>query len=156
MASTTPKVTKGSGLLGSILVVVFITAMAAGAGVGTAWLVQAVRPANTSIAKDTHGPIFDMGLVTRTIAPVIGSLAGPKKAWIRLEFAVLLPPDLAKSDELAGLIAQDTLAYVRTVPLDQVDTPSGLWFLREDIEERVKVRTDGKAKGVLFRSLVIE
>lgn len=156
MAADSLSAAKSSGIFGSILIVLMITAMSAGAGIGTAWLVQSAKPAAIPVEVDSLGPMFDTGIVTRTIAPVIGSLAGPKKAWIRLEFAVLLPPDLAKSDALAGLIAQDALAYIRTVPLEQVDTPSGLLFLREDIEERVLIRTEGKSKGVLFRTLVIE
>jgi flagellar protein FliL len=150
------KQASGGGILGAIFVIATITTIAVGAGIGTAWLVQTIKPAGNTIEIETPSLTFEPGIVSRSIAPVIASLAGPTKAWIRIEFSVLLPTDLAVSDHLAGLIAQDALAYVRTVSLNQVDTPFGLAFLREDIEERVKIRTEGRAKGVLFRTLVIE
>jgi flagellar FliL protein len=157
VADTPSRNVKDGGLVASIFVVAIITGLAVGAGVATAWYIQQFKPLGDGpAAVVTPGPLLDPSVVARVVPPIIANLAGPRKAWIRIEFSVLLPPDLAKSDELANVIAQDTLAYVRTVPLDYIDSALGLAFLREDLEERVQIRTQGKSRGVLFRTLVVE
>lgn len=82
------------------------------------------------------------------------NLAYPSENWIRLEVALLFKgaPDVALAED----IHQDILAYLRTVSLQQVQGPRGFQYLRDDIQERVDLRSEGRVSKVMFRTFVIE
>ena len=86
--------------------------------------------------------------------PITTNLAYPSENWIRLEVALAFngPPELPLAED----IHQDILAYVRTVSLQQIEGPRGFQYLRDDLQERVAVRSKGKVSRVMFRTLVIE
>ncbi len=62
------------------------------------------------------------------------------------------PPELPMAEE----IHQDILAYMRTVSLQQIEGPRGFQYLKDDIQERVDLRSQGKVSKVMFRTFVIE
>lgn len=86
--------------------------------------------------------------------PITTNLAGPTDIWVRLELALIFDgkPDLI----MAQNVQQDILAYLRTVKFHQVEGASGFQHLRSDIEERAAIRSEGKIKGVLIRTLLFE
>ncbi|MDR6815821.1 flagellar FliL protein [Neorhizobium sp. 2083] len=88
------------------------------------------------------------------LEPITTNLAYPSENWIRLEVALAFkgPPELA----LAENIHQDILAYMRTVSLQQIEGPRGFQYLKDDIKERIDLRSQGKVAKVMFRSFVIE
>jgi flagellar FliL protein len=88
------------------------------------------------------------------LEPITTNLAGPTETWVRLELALVFNE---KSDlVVAQTVQQDILAYLRTVKVHQVEGPSGFQHLKSDIEERAAIRSDGKVRGVLFRTLLFE
>lgn len=93
--------------------------------------------------------------VAVTLPPVVTNLAGGAR-WVRMELSVLLPQELAGSTVLIGEMTEDVLAYLRTVAPAALDSPMRYQLLREEIEEAVSVRSDGKAQGILIRSMVVE
>ncbi|MDE1995914.1 MAG: flagellar basal body-associated FliL family protein, partial [Rhizobiaceae bacterium] len=86
--------------------------------------------------------------------PITTNLAYPSDNWVRLEVALQFkgPADPA----LADAIHQDILAYIRTVSLQQIEGPRGFQYLRDDIQERVDLRSEGRVSKVMFRTFVIE
>ncbi len=86
--------------------------------------------------------------------PITTNLAYPSENWIRLEVALAFNgvPELSLAED----IHQDILAYLRTVSLQQIGGPRGFQYLRDDIQERVALRSKGKVSRVLFRTMVIE
>ena len=86
--------------------------------------------------------------------PIITNLAYPSESWVRLEVALAFngPPE----PELAEEIHQDILAYMRTVSLQQIEGPRGFQYLRDDIQERAGLRSQGKVSRVMFRTMVVE
>jgi flagellar FliL protein len=82
------------------------------------------------------------------------NLAYPTENWIRLEVALLFKgaPDVAMSEQ----IHQDIAAYLRTVSLQQIQGPRGFQYLKDDIEERVDLRSEGRVTNVIFRTFVIQ
>ncbi|MDQ0456991.1 flagellar basal body-associated FliL family protein [Rhizobium paknamense] len=86
--------------------------------------------------------------------PITTNLAYPSENWIRLEVALVFkgPVDTA----LAESIHQDIVAYMRTVSLQQIQGPRGFEYLREDLQERVDVRSEGRVSKIMFRTFVIE
>jgi flagellar FliL protein len=57
---------------------------------------------------------------------------------------------------MAGEIRQDVLAYLRTLSLAQIQGPSGLLHLREDLNERVKLRSKGVIQELVLESLIVQ
>ena len=86
--------------------------------------------------------------------PITSNLAYPSENRVRLEVALMFKgvPDVALAEE----IHQDIMAYMRTVSLQQVQGPRGFQYLREDLQERVDLRSEGRVTNVMFRTFVIE
>ena len=86
--------------------------------------------------------------------PITSNLAYPSDNRIRVEVALMFKgvPDV----KLAEDIHQDILAYMRTVSLQQVQGPRGFQYLRDDLQERVDLRSEGRVTNVMFRTFVIE
>ncbi len=86
--------------------------------------------------------------------PVTVNLAYPSDNWVRVEVALLFreKPDPVLAEE----IHQDLLAYMRTVSLQQIQGPRGFQFLKDDVQERVDLRSQGRVTKVLFRTFVVE
>ena len=61
-------------------------------------------------------------------------------------------PDVKVSED----VHQDILSYLRTVSLQQIEGPRGFQYLRDDIQERVDQRSQGRVTKVMFRTFVIE
>ena len=88
------------------------------------------------------------------LEPITTNLAYPSENWIRLEVALLFngAPDVKVAED----VHQDIMAYLRTVSLQQVEGPRGFQYLKEDIRERVDLRSEGRVSKVMFRTFVIE
>lgn len=100
-------------------------------------------------------PLKDLKVVP--FPPILTTLAEPKGKWIRLEGALLALPSTEKAPELlAEETGEQILAYLRTLRLSQIETPSGFLGLRDDLNETVKVMSDGQVRGVLIHGLVVE
>jgi flagellar FliL protein len=88
------------------------------------------------------------------LEPITSNLAYPSENWVRLEVALLFdgPPDVKMAED----IHQDIMAYIRTVSLQQIEGPRGFQYLKDDIQERVDLRSQGRVSKVMFRTFVIE
>jgi flagellar protein FliL len=82
------------------------------------------------------------------------NLSDPQDIWVRLELALVFTdrPD----PEVAEMVHQDLLAYLRTVKARQIDGPSGFQHLRSDLDERARIRSEGKVRHVLIRTMLFE
>lgn len=88
------------------------------------------------------------------LEPITTNLAYPSENWIRLEVALQF--DGAPDPKLAEQIHQDIAAYLKTVSLQQIQGPRGFQYLRDDIQERIDLRSDGRVTNVMFRTFVIQ
>ncbi|AEG03218.1 flagellar basal body-associated protein FliL [Sinorhizobium meliloti] len=157
------KETKAPSRLMTIAAVAVLTLVAGGGG----WLagmllapppaekteIPAELPAN---ATGEEG-IPKMSAVAHGIVqldPITTNLAYPAENWVRLEVALQFDgaPDVA----LAETIHQDIAAYLKTVSLQQIQGPRGFQYLRDDIQERVDLRSEGRVTNVMFRTFVIQ
>lgn len=157
---------KGSST-GAILGVLLASAIAAGGGVYLGWSQFGKQDAAQHAAKGAHGKVGEAAKYTdgsrvRDLQPITTNLAGTPAAWIRLEASVVLDPEL-KSDEkskeeieLLRTINEDVVAFLRTVSLTQIQGPSGFQSLREDLDERVRIRSEGKIKELIVQSMILE
>ena len=88
------------------------------------------------------------------LEPITTNLAYPSDNWVRLEVALLFNgvPDV----KLAETIHQDIMSFMRTVSLQQIEGPRGFEYLRDDLQERVDLRSKGRVSKVVFRTFIIE
>ena len=90
------------------------------------------------------------------LAPIVTNLASPEKAWIRLEASVVVEGEGVDVKALSATITEDTVAYLRTLSLPLIEGASGYLHLREDLNERVRVRTAGKIRELIVHTLIVE
>ena len=64
--------------------------------------------------------------------------------------------DAPQPPAMAEEIHQDLLAFVRTLKMHQIEGASGYQHLKADLEERAAIRSQGHAKQVLIRTLLLE
>src|SRR5690606_7031411 len=108
-------------------------------------LAEAGKQAGEGGASGEAGDIAHISTEANGIVlldPITSNLAYPSDNRIRMEVALMFngAPDVALAEE----IHQDILAYMRTVSLQQVQGPRGFQYLREDLQERVDLRSEGR------------
>jgi flagellar FliL protein len=53
-------------------------------------------------------------------------------------------------------IRGDILAYVRTMKLAQLEGASALEHMREDLNDRVATRTDGRVSELILETMIVQ
>lgn len=158
-----PAPKKKSGLLMTIAAVAIVTVVGGAAG----WFLgsflspvvnqpkKPTPPAEAGKKPDEGLPMLsaeETGVVQ--LEAITTNLAYPSDAWVRLEVALLFKdkPDA----KLAETIHQDIMLYLRTVTLQQIEGPRGFQYLKEDLQNRADLISEGKISKILFRTFVIE
>ncbi len=140
--------------------VIVLTLAAAGGGalVGRQ-IVSATRAADDKAPAEAGKPAAAAAAPARALkelTPVVTNLAAPEGAWIRLQAALVFDKaDAPAMDLLAPKVGEDVLAFVRTLTLEQIQGASGLEALRDDLNERARLRSDGKVRELLIEMLVV-
>lgn len=158
------RASRTSGWLGLVLGVGTVTLAAVGVGAGlgmqTASTIErtiAERAPEPPVEEPARPSSYGSDIVLQAIEAVVTNLAEPADIWIRLETAIVFKNGAVENPAVvAAEIQQDILAYARTVSLAQLEGPSALQHLREDLNERVSVRTDGRVKELIIQSLVVQ
>jgi flagellar protein FliL len=139
-----------------------LTLVAAGAGTFLGFhLVGSVESAMKSKAAESPPPAVEPRYATGTsvhsIPPVVANLARPEDVWVRLEASIIFADEeVASPDVLGGEIAEDILAYLRTISLEQLEGPSGLLHLHEDLNDRVRIRSNDRVRELVIETLVVQ
>ena len=175
MAKPAKPGSRSGSSLGLLVAVLLLTIAAAGAGLAVGTMVQlpeiasattdsmaAAEPApghdSAAVADETPSPQADheeMKVVP--FPPILTSLAEPQGTWIRLDGSMLLTADSEeKPDILVERAGTQILTYLRTVKLSQIEGPSGLLHLRENLNDTVSVLSGGQIREVLIHSMVVE
>jgi flagellar FliL protein len=107
------------------------------------------KPAATA-SLQASAALFDL-------PPIVTNLSVPQDTWIRLEASLLFDEKAAPHPEALGAeIAGDILAFLRTTTLTQIQGVAGLQNLRQDLNERVAIRSNGAVKEIVIRTLVLQ
>ena len=154
--SALPQGAAGSSMKASLieLAVVVILAAFAGAAFEASRVAPpgADKPAESSAGASPAGPSTIVDL-----PPIVTNLGAPQDTWVRLEGSIIFDPGtLPHPDAVAGRIGDDILAYLRTVSLRQLEGPIGLENIRQDLNERAAIRSDGKVRAFVIRTLVVQ
>jgi flagellar FliL protein len=96
-------------------------------------------------------------IAIKKLAPVVTNLAGSETDWVRVEASIVYKPaDEQHPDVLVSETRQDILSYIRTMSLAQIQGPSGLLHLREDLNERARLRSKGVIQELVLETLIVQ
>jgi len=151
---------KGS-MMSLILTLVGLTVLgAAGGGLVGTMIIAKVRgsmvaapPASATVAKSA----FVDDIVIRELSPIVTNLAQPEGAKVRLQASILYnKKDVPSPTVVAAQITDDLIGYLKTLTIVQLQGGSGLQSLREDLNERVAIRSEGHVRELIIETLVVQ
>jgi flagellar FliL protein len=146
-------------LIGALLLLT-ILAVAGGGGLGIKLADQvetALRQKDSAAEAAAAVPRYTGPTHLKPLAPVLTNLAEPRDIWIRVESSIVFDEEEIAGDQvLAAKIGEDILAYLRTVSLAQIGSPSGMQHLREDLSERARVRSEGRVRELVIQTMVVQ
>ncbi len=159
LAEDTPLPSKGPSILALIAVVAVLTLIAAAGGWFLGTQLGLAVPGADAMTADSNKRAPAEEIPTGSVVPlkpILTNVKIPQDVWIRLEAGVVARPGEKISDELAATVAGDFMAFLRTVNLLQLRGPAGLEYLRMDLQERARMRSEGKIEQVYIWALVME
>ncbi|MCR5855859.1 flagellar basal body-associated FliL family protein [Mesorhizobium sp. J428] len=162
---------KGPSLVVQLAVLLVLTLVAAGAGYFSGGMLKGeTAPEESAAAAEAghgakkegdHGAsapedpaAADLKRGIYNLPAITTNLAAPTDTWIRVELAGVFEGEADPT--VADAVHQDILAYLRTVKLHQVEGASGFLHLKDDMDERARIRSEGKMTSVLIRTIVFE
>ena len=153
-----PSKKKAGGLMGFLIPLVVLTVMAAGGGWMMGPQIIAAMKAAAAVKAPAPAPVAESTVALKELTPIVTNLAAPNaRAWIRLQAAVVYErADAPQIDLLAAKVGDDLLSVMRTMTLEDLQGASGLELLREDLNERASIRSDGHIKELIIEMLVIQ
>ena len=101
-------------------------------------------------ARTTAGP------ATRDLKPIVTNLAAPADAWVRLEATLVCDPSAPIDEKGISEMSNDIVAYLRTTTARQLEGAGGLRRLREELSERMALRSGNRVREVLIQTLVVQ
>lgn len=152
----------GGGKGGSVMGLLLATLLAAGGGIylGSSQFGSAAKTVHDAAGKDEHAAEakYTEAARLRVLNTLTTNLAGTQAPWIRLEASVLVANEVTDKDAetLTATITEDLIAYLRTLSVTEIQGPSGFQNLREDLDERVRIRSEGSVKELIIQSMIIE
>ncbi len=165
---------KGGGM-GFVVGMLAAVLVAAGAGAGLGFVLgpNLATPKQEEKAKQEEGegekkesgfrPEYTApGTVVR-LKPILANLRAPFNSWVRLEAAMLVSGKAEEDKEqaqaletLKAVVEQDITAWLRTLALKDLEGPSSLTFLHDDLTERARIRSKGLVREIIVLTLVVE
>ena len=145
--------------MGALIPFVLAIALGLGVGFGGGALLMGGAQNESAPAPERPEPAMPLAEVPRAEAtvdlpPIVTNLAGADGAWARLELSLAFAESADAG--LADRVRMDALAFLRTLTVKQIASPSGFHFLRNDLADRARDLTDGAVTGVLIRTFLIE
>ena len=160
-ALSAPSQSKFKGALSWLGVMLALTLLAGGAGgfLGLR-LVSTVKTRLDAAAKAESlppEPKYTGDTTLRELPPIIANLADPATAWVRLQASIVIDSKPGeKPDVMLAQISEDLLGFIKTLSLAQIGGPSGLQHLREDLNERAQIRSQGRVRELIIETLVVQ
>jgi len=91
------------------------------------------------------------------LQPPIVRMGGGNGKWLRLEGAVAFHgPSKDDRTAMTAQLGEDLMLLLASTALNQIASPTGLEFLRDDMNDIVQSRTNGMAGRFVLKSLVVE
>lgn len=150
----------GKGWIGALLLVTLV-AVGTGGGLGVYLLGNVEKSVDLKKREEADKAVKVLNYIgdlsLRSVGSAVTNLAEPADAWVRIESSIVFKAGtLPNPDVTLAEIRADAVAYLRTMSLAQIEGASGLQHLREDLNERVAIRTKGAVRELIVESLVVQ
>lgn len=169
MATNSPALIAGpagsAGMGRSLWIVAILALTALAGGAGAFWGLRVAGTVESAVMRrmdaaapaPVASPALMGPMVLRKLAPVVTNLSSPANSWVRLEVSVMIDAKAAaNADPVLAMISEDLLAYLRSVTARQLEGAAGLKNLREDVSERIAIRSKGLVRDIVIETLVVQ
>ncbi|MFD1695818.1 flagellar basal body-associated FliL family protein [Roseibium aestuarii] len=118
---------------------------------------QMPNPAQAGSGPALHADGYQTNQRIVKMRPLVTNLDAPGDAWVRVEGVLVLSgAEVDDVDLLTAHVEEDLLAYLHSLRLAQLEGAVGLQHLREDLNERARLRSQGAVSEVILQTLVIQ
>lgn len=91
------------------------------------------------------------------LAPIVTNLSSPETSWIRLQAAIVYDANALPHPEIVvAELTSDIVAFLRTISLSSIEGADGLRRLREDLNERAAIRSEGHVREFIIQAMVVQ
>jgi len=142
----------------TILAFVAIVLVAAISAIGQAVMVsQPAPPPKVEAPKEKVAEAQKPKPSIHRLPPIIANLKLPEGMWVRLD-AVIITAEMEPKDALPLIdhVAQDTLNFIQTLSLNDLEGSQSLSNVRQDLFERSQIRSNGRVKEFIVTSMVVQ
>lgn len=146
-----------------IVALLAVTVLGGAAGAGFA-VMQVDRIAAIATERAGKAPprqenalAFDETTGVARLEPVIANLADPAETFVRLDTSIVFDRDaVGNVERMKATISQDVLAFLRTLTLPELQGASAFNHLRDDLNDRVAVTSDGLVRELVIETMVLQ
>ncbi len=153
----------GGGLAGLIMsaIVAAVLGVSGGAAFGYFVMPDGSSPSPSSPQEGVAPPVpaagrFPNDAIELAVPSVITDLDGDPKIRARLDVSIIVAHGTADTSTLPGEVREDVIAYVKGLTLADIQGVRGFQNLREQLDDRARVRGRGAILGLLIGGLVFE
>lgn len=138
-------------------VLLTLLAVAAGLGLGV-HLVRYAQIADSARLQDETAVGEDDPQTSRLyrLKPIVTNLTEPADVWLRLDAAIVFEDEMPNSEIISAEVSEDLLAFLKTLKVAQLEGATQLQHLREDLKDRVAIRSGGDVRDLIIESLVVQ
>ena len=117
--------------------------------------VEEAKPASVAPQTPMSGR-FPSDALEIAIPSIIVDLSGEPKSRVRLDISIVAVHGTSESGLLKDEVREDIIAYLKGLTVTDIQGVRGLQNLREQLEDRARIRGRGAILGLLIGGFVIE
>lgn len=152
---------------GLVLALLILAVIGGGAGAGFAVVFLQAKPEVAAPATATltekrvendnpQTSRFPADAVEVALDPIVTSIGPNDKPKMRLEASMIVNKNGASSQVLKKEVAEDIIAFLKSVTMADISGSRGFQNLREDLDDRARIRGRGMVFGLLISGFVFE
>lgn len=152
-----------------VVALLIVSLIAGGAGAGFAFTLLKPTKAEAVVPKpepvEAHPPAvaskietnrFPPDAVEVALEPIVTALGPKAERKMRLEASIIMTKEAAKSATLKTELIEDIVVFLNSVTAEEISGSRGLQNLREDLDDRARIRGRGDVLGLLISGFVLE
>jgi flagellar FliL protein len=117
---------------------------------------DASKPAVEVAKQDPSAGRFPSDALEIPLQPIIIDIDKEHPTKVRLELSVIAARGTSNTGTLQGELREDAIAFLRGLTVKDIEGARGLQNLREQLDDRAKIRGRGAVLGLLVGGIVLE
>jgi len=151
----------GAGTAGFLISILLAILIGLGGGAAFGYLGGVGDPASPAkaTAAESSAPSagrFPNDALEIQVPAIIVQLKGEPKTNVRLDLSIIAAHGTAESGTLKSEIREDVIAFLEGLNVSDIQGVRGFQNLREQLDDRAKIRGRGAVLGLLIGGLILE